>query len=97
MYEDGKLAEAPISLCEVQAYAFRARMAMSELACLMQDFELASRLRTDALEFRARFLEKYSDCRKKNHRIGASTATIELVRCALPILGHCLWDGDFIG
>jgi glycogen debranching enzyme len=51
MYEDGKLAEAPISLCEVQAYAYRARLAMSELAVLMGDGELASRLRRDALEF----------------------------------------------
>jgi glycogen debranching enzyme len=90
MYDDGKLAEAPISLCEVQAYAYRARLAMSELALLMEDTELSSRLRRDALEFRARFLEKYWDGEKKLISL-ALDAKQRPCTVRSSNMGHCLW------
>lgn len=57
---DGRLAEGPIALCEVQGYAYEAARAGAEiLEHLAGDAEEASRLRTWAADLRARFAEAY--------------------------------------
>src|SRR6185437_9318470 len=61
MHVDGTLATPPIRLCEVQAYAFRARMAVSELALRMGNEELSRRMRSEALKLRSRFSEHFWD------------------------------------
>jgi glycogen debranching enzyme len=59
-WRDGRLAEGPIALCEVQGYAYEAARAGADiLEQLAGDAEEARRLRTWAAELRARFAEAY--------------------------------------
>lgn len=54
-HEDGSDAHGPIALCEVQAYAYLARLEGAELADILGKHELAERLRKDADELREKF------------------------------------------
>jgi glycogen debranching enzyme len=90
MYADGKLAETPIHLCEVQGYAFRARQAMYELALLMGNEELSVRMRQESLQLRARFIEKFWDADKKlvNLALDGKHRPCSVLSSNM---GHCLW------
>lgn len=90
MYHDGVLAEPPIQLCEVQGYAYRARLVMAELAMALGDRDYAESLAKRAArlkqEFRAAFwdtAERYvylaRDGRKQPCKVMSSNQ------------GHCLW------
>jgi glycogen debranching enzyme len=54
-HADGTLAEGPIALCEVQGYAYAARLGMARLARALGDAARAERFETSARELRARF------------------------------------------
>jgi glycogen debranching enzyme len=51
----GKIATGPITLCEVQAYVYAAKMRMSELAKIRSEPELAQRWQQEAHSFKQRF------------------------------------------
>jgi glycogen debranching enzyme len=51
----GKIAIGPITLCEVQAYVYAAKIRMSELAKIRQENELATRWQQEAQSLRQRF------------------------------------------
>lgn len=91
MHENGILADAPIRLCEVQGYAFRARMGMSALAELLGNHELSTRLRSDALRLRARFYEKFWD-NQRNFIYLALDGRSDPCRVLTSNMGHCLWS-----
>ena len=91
-HADGRLAEAPIALCEVQAYVYEAKLQASMLARLLGDKELSKRLVDDARALKQKFnasfwceeLGTYAialDGRKQQCRVAASNA------------GHALWCG----
>jgi glycogen debranching enzyme len=54
-HADGRLAEGPIALCEVQGYAYAARRAGAQLAAALGFADLAGRLDERADELRERF------------------------------------------
>lgn len=54
-HADGSLAQGPIALCEVQAYAYAARRGAAELAAMLGKDALAEALRAQAAELRQRF------------------------------------------
>jgi glycogen debranching enzyme len=54
-HADGALAAGPIALCEVQGYAYAARLGMADLAVAQGEPELATRFRREASELRQRF------------------------------------------
>lgn len=54
-HADGRPAEGPIALCEVQAYAYEARLRAAELAEALGDDQAAGRLRREAERLRERF------------------------------------------
>ena len=58
-YEDGRLAEAPIALCEVQGYAYAARKGAANLACKQGMPDLAERLRQQATKLKDKFEESF--------------------------------------
>jgi glycogen debranching enzyme len=58
-HEDGKLAEPPIALCEVQGYAYAARKGAAELARAMGLAELAERLDHQAGALKERFEQAF--------------------------------------
>ena len=90
MHADGTLALAPIRLCEVQAYAYRARLSMSALARFLGKTQLSERLRREALTLRARFLERFWNPMSRY-------IYLALDRDSRPCevkssnMGHCLW------
>src|SRR5262249_34787517 len=54
-HADGRLAEGPIALCEVQAYVFAARRAMAMMAGALGEESLARNQAARAEELRRRF------------------------------------------
>ena len=91
-HQDGALADGPIALCEVQGYAYAAKLGMAQLAQLMLQPELSTRLEREAQELRARFdtafwcddLDTYAlalDGNKRPCRVRSSNAA------------HCLYTG----
>lgn len=91
-HEDGTVAEAPIALCEVQAYVFAAKRAAAELARIAKRDALAEKVEQEAESLRRRFEEAFwceelstyglaLDRRKRLCRVRASNA------------GHCLFAG----
>lgn len=91
-HEDGRAADGPIALCEVQGYAFAARRAAAEMADALGHANRAAALRAQAAELRDRFesafwlddLSTYAlalDGAKQPCRIVSSNA------------GHCLFAG----
>ncbi|ABF42260.1 Amylo-alpha-1,6-glucosidase [Candidatus Koribacter versatilis Ellin345] len=55
MHRDGKVAETPIALCEVQGYVYEAKYRMSSLLRTFGDTGTADRLRREATELAKRF------------------------------------------
>src|SRR5262249_60033077 len=58
-YADGRLATAPVALCEVQGYVYAAFHARADLAVLAGDHARAATLRARAEELKARFNRDY--------------------------------------
>jgi len=58
-YENGRLAEAPIALCEVQGYAYAARQGAAELARKQGFLKLAERLSEQASALKERFEQAF--------------------------------------
>ena len=92
MHADGRLAEAPIRLCEVQAYAYRARLRTAELADWIGRTEQAESLRHSALRLRAEFQEKFWDASERFVFL-ALDGTGNPCRVRSSNMGHCLWGG----
>ena len=91
MHADGTLAQAPIRLCEVQGYAYRARQAMAGLARLQGKHELAARFRMEALQLRIRFNERFWDHERKFVYL-ALDGDGQPCQVRSSNMGHCLWS-----
>jgi glycogen debranching enzyme len=91
-HKDGRLAEAPIALCEVQGYVYEAKLQAAKLARLLGEQGLARELEDAAQHLKRRFNEAFwceeigtyalaLDGRKKQCAVRSSNA------------GHALWSG----
>ncbi|HZW12923.1 MAG TPA: amylo-alpha-1,6-glucosidase [Noviherbaspirillum sp.] len=91
-HRDGRLADAPIALCEVQGYVYDAKLRAAELASLLGEVRLAMELEESAMRLKERFnrvfwceeIGTYAlalDGHKKQCRVASSNA------------GHALWSG----
>ena len=91
-HRDGRLADAPIALCEVQAYVYEAKLMAAELARHLGDEALAQRLHDQAHELKHRFAQAFwceeigtyaiaLDGHKRQCQVASSNA------------GHALWTG----
>lgn len=92
-HADGRLAEAPIALCEVQGYVYQARLAAARLARLLgEDDGFAAAQEEAAARLKKHFNEAFwceeigtyalaLDGRKEQCRVRSSNA------------GHALWTG----
>ena len=91
-HADGSLADGPIALCEIQAYAYAARVGAAELAELLELPERATDLRVQAERLRQRFEDAYWLEELGTYALaldGAKRPTE--VRTSNP--GHCLASG----
>jgi glycogen debranching enzyme len=58
-HADGRLAEGPIALCEVQGYVYAAKCGMAKLARVMETISLAERAEREASDLQAKFEESF--------------------------------------
>ncbi|HLJ78027.1 MAG TPA: amylo-alpha-1,6-glucosidase [Acidobacteriaceae bacterium] len=91
-YSDGRLAVAPIALCEVQSYVYAAKLGIADVASDLGYDEMAQKLRRQALELQGKFQKEFwcedlsvfalaLDGDKRPCAVRASNA------------GHCLFSG----
>ncbi|HEU4342145.1 MAG TPA: glycogen debranching N-terminal domain-containing protein [Candidatus Binatia bacterium] len=91
-HEDGSLAQGPIALCEVQGYAYAARLAAAEMASAMGETSKSTTLSAQARTLKKKFHSSFwcdelstfalaLDGNKRQCRVRASNA------------GHCLYSG----
>jgi glycogen debranching enzyme len=91
-YSDGRLAVAPIALCEVQSYVYAAKQGIAVVARVLGHADLADRLLEKAAELKAQFSRSFwsdelsifamaLDGDKRQCKVRSSNA------------GHCLFSG----
>jgi glycogen debranching enzyme len=93
LFADGRVAEPPIATCEIQAYAYDARLRTARLAReICGDRDLAERLVSQAHDLKQRFQRDFWDDKRggyvlaldrDKHQVDAMTSNV----------GHLLWSG----
>lgn len=95
MYDNGELAQPPIALCEVQAYAYRARRVMAELAPIVGDMTTAQKAALQAERLKKKFNEAFWD-----EHDGYVYLALDGLKRPCKVMssnqGHCLW-GQLLG
>lgn len=94
LFSDGAVPDVPVATCEVQGYAYDARVRVAELADeVWADAELAARLRTDAEKLFDRFNEDFwIDDRGGYYAVGLD-ADKRRIDSMTSNMGHLLWSG----
>ncbi len=91
-FADGRLAEPPVALCEVQGYVYAALIARSHFATEAGDEAYAVRLRSRAADLKERFNRDFwledrgwlaMGLDREKRPLDALTSN----------MGHCLWTG----
>ncbi len=91
-HSDGRLADAPIALCEVQAYVYAAKRGAAALATMMQEPELAAKLGASADALRSRFDEAFW-CDEINSYAIALDGKKQQCQVRTSNAGHALYCG----
>lgn len=88
----GRIAEPPIALCEVQGYAYAARLARADLAEATGDPGAATTLRSAAAALRQRFAEAFWLAHRGWFAL-ALDGRKQHVDALTSNTAHCLWTG----
>jgi len=91
-HADGRLAEAPIALCEVQGYVYDAKLGAAELARELGEAALAERLGREAGQLRERFHAAFW-CEPIGSYALALDGAKRQCQVASSNAGHTLWSG----
>jgi glycogen debranching enzyme len=91
-WADGRLAEGPIALAEVQGYVFQARRGMARLARRRGDTAMAERLEAAAEDLRARFEAAFWLEGPATYAVALDGAK-QAVDSVTSNAGHVLWTG----
>jgi glycogen debranching enzyme len=91
-FADGRLARAPIAMCEVQGYVYAALVARSHFATENDDTELADQLRARAEALKAAFNRDFW-LEEQGFFAMALDADKAPVDGLASNMGHCLWTG----
>jgi len=93
MFAGGALAEPPIAMCEIQGYAYDARVRLARLArTCWGDDKLALRLEADAKRLRERFDRDFWIA-ERGHYALALDRDKRPVDALTSNIGHLLWSG----
>jgi len=93
LFRDGTVAKGPIATCEIQGYAYDARVRMARLARdVWSDEQLADRLEHDAATLRERFNRDYW-IEARGHYALALDGEKRQVDAMSSNVGHLLWSG----
>jgi glycogen debranching enzyme len=98
-FADGALASAPLAVCEVQGYAYAARLGLAEIARgVWHDEPYADRLEREAAALRQRFdRDFWVDTAAGGHYALALDAAGRRVDSLTSDIGHLLWTGIAAG
>jgi glycogen debranching enzyme len=91
-YGDGKVAEAPIALCEVQAYTYGAYLASAHFAFEVGDTATYDRFRAKAAQLKAAFNRDFWLEDRGWYAVGLD-ADKQPIDSLTSNIGHCLWTG----
>jgi glycogen debranching enzyme len=91
-FSDGRLAQAPIALCEVQGYVHAALLARAHFAIEAGDHTLAMQLRDRAADLKARFNRDFWLEDRGWFAIGLDRDK-RPIDALVSNMGHCLWTG----
>jgi glycogen debranching enzyme len=91
-FADGRLAQPPIALCEVQGYVYAAYRARADLAQARGDDELAARCRDRAARLKRSFHEAFW-LPDRGYYAMALDGDKRPVDALASNMGHCLWTG----
>jgi glycogen debranching enzyme len=91
-FADGRIAEPPIALCEVQAYVYSAYLARSWLAYDAGDADLAVKYRDRAARLKSQFNEQFWLPEHGYYAIALDARKRPVDACASN-MGHCLLFG----
>jgi glycogen debranching enzyme len=91
-FADGRIAEAPIALCEVQAYVYGALLARAQLATASGDDRLVGVLTARAADLKTRFNRDFWIEDKGFFAMGLDRDKKQIDSLTSNI-GHCLWTG----
>ena len=93
LFSDGRLADPPIAMCEIQGYAYDARIRAARLARVVwHDPPLADRLERDAVRLRERFDHDFW-LEERGHYALALDGDKRPVDSLTSNVGHLLWSG----
>jgi glycogen debranching enzyme len=91
-FADGRMAEAPIALCEVQGYVYAAYLARALLACSAGDAETQHRWAERAAALKKAFNETFWLPDKGYFAVALDKDKNPVDSCTSN-MGHCLWVG----
>lgn len=91
-HADGRSAEGPIALCEVQGYVYDAKQRAATLATALGEHEMATRLLRQAKLLRERFEEAFW-CEELSLYVLALDGEKQQCRVRTSNAGHCLFSG----
>lgn len=91
-HADGSMAEAPIALCEVQGYAYAAKLSAAACAEALELPERAARLREDAAALQTQFEAAFWSDALGNYAL-ALDGTKQPCLVQASNAGHCLFAG----
>ncbi|WP_426303285.1 glycogen debranching N-terminal domain-containing protein [Arthrobacter sp. R-11] len=91
-FADGRLAEPPIALCEVQALVYSAYLSRAWMAYDAGDVPLAAKLTAEAAELKKRFNEQFWMPERGYYAIALDGKKRQVDACASN-MGQCLWHG----
>ena len=91
-HSDGTLAKPPIALCEVQGYAYAAKLAAAKMAVAMGNSELGRALEVDAEQLKAHFQQAFW-CPDLGMYALALDGKKNPCRVRTSNPGHCLFTG----
>jgi glycogen debranching enzyme len=91
-FADGRLAEPPIALCEVQGYVYAALLARSHFATEHGDDAKAAQLRQRAIDLKARFNRDFWLEEHDRFAMGLDRDKKQ-IDALVSNMGHCLWTG----
>jgi glycogen debranching enzyme len=91
-YADGRVAEAPIALCEVQAYTYGAYLARAHFAFEVGDTATYDRFRAKATALKTAFNRDFWLEEQEWFAVGLD-ADKRPIDSLTSNIGHCLWTG----
>ena len=91
-HADGQIPDGPIALCEVQGYAYQAKVAGARLAAMVGNSQLAERLTGQAAELKKKFNEVFW-CEDLESYALALDGNKSLCRVRSSNVGHLLFSG----